>query len=375
MNIYLSYLKIAIHMRSTILLVTGLIVLSVSASAQITAPKYSNEFLSIGVGARGMAMSNVQSALVDDVTSGYWNPAGLTKIKNKYEIALMHAEYFAGIAKYDYGAIAMRIDSQSTVGLSIIRFGVDDIPDTRYLFDSDGNNNGKINYNNIRYFSSADYAFLLTYARKSNRIQGLRVGANFKVIYRTVGEFANAWGFGLDAGAQYEHKKWQFGLMLRDVTGTFNAWTHNPELVKDVYAKTGNEIPENSVEVTLPKMILGVARTFQLSKKIGLTASTDLIFTFDGKRNTVVKSSFTSIDPAVGLEANYKKIVFLRAGIGNIQQVKNFEDKTYTSVQPNFGVGLKIYKFTIDYALTNIGNVSESLYSNVFSVKFTFDSI
>ena len=362
-------------MRSSVLLLTGLIVLSVSASAQITAPKYSNEFLSIGVGARGMAMSNVQSALVDDVTSGYWNPAGLTKIKNKYEIALMHAEYFAGIAKYDYGAIAMKIDSQSAVGLSIIRFGVDDIPDTRYLFDSDGNNNGKINYNNIRYFSSSDYAFLLTYARKSNTIPGLRVGANFKVIYRTVGDFANAWGFGLDAGAQYERKKWQFGLMLRDVTGTFNAWTHNPELVKDVYAKTGNEIPENSVEVTLPKMILGVARTFQLSKKIGLTASTDLIFTFDGKRNTVVKSSFTSIDPALGLEANYKKIVFLRAGIGNIQQVKDYADKTYTSVQPNFGVGLKIYKFTIDYALTNIGNVSESLYSNVFSVKFTFDSI
>lgn len=81
------------------------------------------------------------------------------------------------------------------------------------------------------------------------------------------------------------------------------------------------------------------------------------------------------MDPAVGLEANYKKIVFLRAGIGNIQQVKNYDDKTYTSVQPNFGVGLKIYKFTIDYALTNIGNVSESLYSNVFSVKFSFDSI
>ena len=362
-------------MRSTVLLLTGLIVLSFSVSAQITAPKYSNEFLAIGVGARGMAMSNVQAALVDDVTAGYWNPAGLTKIKNKYEIALMHAEYFAGIAKYDYGAIAMKIDSQSTVGLSVIRFGVDDIPDTRYLFDSDGNNNGKANYNNIRYFSSSDYAFLLTYARKSSMIKGLSVGANFKVIYRTVGDFANAWGFGLDAGAQYTHKKWHFGLMLRDVTGTFNAWTHNPELVKDVYAKTGNEIPENSVEVTLPRMILGVARTFQVSKKIGITASTDLIFTFDGKRNTVVKSSFTSIDPALGLEANYKHIVFLRAGIGNIQQVKDFEDRTYTSVQPNFGVGLKIYKFTIDYALTNIGNVSESLYSNVFSVKFTFDSI
>jgi hypothetical protein len=312
---------------------------------------------------------------VNDVTSGYWNPAGLNKMKNKYEIALMHSEYFAGIAKYDYGAIATRIDSNSAVGLSVIRFGVDDIPDTRYLFDSDGNNNGRIDYNNIRYFSTADYAFLLTYARKLHHIPGLHVGANFKVIYRTVGEFANAWGFGLDAGAQYQKKKWLLGLMLRDVTGTFNAWTHNTELVRDVYTKTGNEIPENSVEVTLPRAILGVGRTFNFGKKIQLTATTDLIFTFDGKRNTVIKSNFTSIEPALGLEANYKKIIYLRAGIGNIQQVKNFENSTYTSVQPNFGIGLRIYKFTIDYAMTNIGNASESLYSNVFSLKFSFDSL
>lgn len=362
-------------MRLKILFATGLLMISYFASAQITAPKYSNEFLSIGVGARGMAMGNVQSALVDDVTSGYWNPAGLSKIKNKYEIALMHSEYFAGIAKYDYGAVATRIDSNSAVGLSIIRFGVDDIADTRFLFDSDGNNNGKINYNNIRYFSTSDYAFILTYARKVHKIEGLHVGANFKVIYRNVGDFANAWGFGLDAGAQLHRKKWLFGVMLRDVTGTFNAWTHNTELVRDTYIKTGNEIPENSIEVTLPKMIWGVGRYFNLSKKIGLMASTDFVFTFDGKRNTVVKSNFASIDPTIGLEANYKKIVFLRAGIGNIQQVKDFEGGTYTSIQPNFGVGLKIYKFTIDYALTNIGNVSESLYSNVFSLKFSFDSL
>lgn len=362
-------------MKLAFLFSAGLLFISYFSSAQITAPKYSNEFLSIGVGARGMAMGNVQTALVDDVTSGYWNPAGLTKIKNKYEIALMHAEYFAGIAKYDYGAIATQIDSQSTIGLSVIRFGVDDIADTRYLFDSDGNNNGKINYNNIRYFSSSDYAFILTYARKSHLIKGLSLGANFKVIYRNVGDFANAWGFGLDAGAQYQKKKWLMGLMLRDVTGTFNAWTNNTELVRDVYTKTGNDIPQNSIEVTLPKMILGVGRNFKVSKKIGILASTDIIFTFDGKRNTVIKTNFTSIDPTIGLEANYNKIVFLRAGLGNIQQIKNFDGGTYTSIQPNFGVGIKIYKFTIDYALTNIGNVSESLYSNVFSLKFSFDSI
>src|SRR6187402_463719 len=96
---------------------------------QTTAPKYSNEFLNIGVGARALGMSNVQAASVNDVTAAYWNPAGLLNMKSKHEVALMHSEYFAGIAKYDYGAFATHIDSQSVIALSIIRFGVDDIPD------------------------------------------------------------------------------------------------------------------------------------------------------------------------------------------------------------------------------------------------------
>jgi hypothetical protein len=333
---------------------------------QISAPKYSNEFLNIGVGARAFGMSNVHTAITNDVTSAYWNPAGLLQIRSKYEVSLMHSEYFAGIAKYDYVGFATPIDSQSVLALSVIRFGVDDIPDTRYLFDESGN----LDYNRIRYFGASDYAFLLSYARKSNLIPGLRLGANFKIVHRIVGNFANAWGFGLDAGAQYEKKGWLFGLMARDVTTTFNAWTHNTELVKDVYTQTGNEIPDNSIEVTLPKLIFGAARNFTIKKNFGLLASADLDFTFDGKRNVLVKSNFASIDPHIGIEADYKKIVYLRLGMGNIQQIRDFDEDKYTSIQPNFGIGVRINnRFFIDYALTDIGNASEALYSNVFSLK------
>ena len=117
-------------------------------------PKYSNEFLAIGVGGRSLGMSNASVASIDDVTSGYWNPAGLLSIKNDMQFGLMHSEYFAGIAKYDYGALARRIDSSSAFGLSFIRFGVDNIPNTTELIDNSGN----VNYDNITQFSAADYA-------------------------------------------------------------------------------------------------------------------------------------------------------------------------------------------------------------------------
>ncbi len=67
--------------------------------------KYSNEFLNIGAGARGMSMGNAQVASVTDGTAGYWNPAALADIRTSPQLNLMHAEYFAGIGKYDYASL------------------------------------------------------------------------------------------------------------------------------------------------------------------------------------------------------------------------------------------------------------------------------
>jgi hypothetical protein len=336
-----------------------------STLGQVSAPKYSNEFLSIGVGARALGMSNSVVSNVSDGTAAYWNPSGLLGISDKYEVTLMHAEYFAGIANYDFVGFAMPIDSISHFGFSAIRFGVDDIPDTRFLYDA----NGAINYDNIRFFSAADYAFLFTYARRLKILGGIQVGANFKVIYRNVGAFANAWGFGLDVGAQKTLGSWQFGMMFRDITGTFNAWSHDTDLVEDVYALTGNIIPVSSIEVTLPRLIVGISRSFNFGQKIGMLASADLEMTFDGKRNVVLKTDLVSVAPVVGIEMDYSKIAFLRIGAGKFQQIKGFNNTTMTSWQPNFGLGFKINVFRIDYALTDFSNSSDALYSHVFSLS------
>ncbi|WKN32729.1 PorV/PorQ family protein [Porifericola rhodea] len=353
-----------------VLVVIGLSLLTVDSYGQLNTPKYSNEFLSIGAGARALGMAATQTAVADDVTSGFWNPASLTDLSHDYEVSLMHAEYFAGIANYDYGSFATPLDSLSTLAISVVRFAVDDIPDTRFLYDA----NGRIDYNNIRFFSAADYAFLFSYAREFSRIQGLSLGANFKVVHRTVGDFANAWGFGLDAAATYRINDWRFGLMLHDVTGTFNAWTHNSELVSDVYTQTGNVIPANTIEVTLPKASLGIARSWRFwESKIGLLTAADLDFTFDGKRNVLLKSDFSSVDPSLGLEVDYKQLAFVRLGAGNVQQLKDFDGSTYRSFQPDFGLGFRAGSISVDYALTDIGDRSESLYSHVFSLKFSID--
>lgn len=333
------------------------------------APKYSNEFLAIGVGARSLAMANSTVATVNDVTSTYWNPAGILKIPHNLQLGLMHNEYFAGIANYDYGALAAKIDENSSFGLSFYRFGVDRILNTLDLID----NNGNIDFNRIKEFSIADYAFMATYARKSNTYEGLTYGANVKIIRRVAGDFAKAIGFGIDVGAQYSLNMWRFGVMGRDITSTFNFWNYNTSDLEEVFKETNNEIPENSMEITLPKIILGAARNFSINEKIEALVEIDADITTDGKRNVVLKTNLISIDPHFGAEINYKKLVYFRIGVGNMQKVPDFDNDNVFTFQPNIGLGLKLKRISLDYTLTDIGNQSIALYSNVFSLQIAIN--
>jgi hypothetical protein len=150
----------------------------------------------------------------------------------------------------------------------------------------------------------------------------------------------------------------------------------NTDQLYQTYLQTGNELVQTSTEVALPRLIAGTARQFDLfsigGRSLTLLAALDLDITFDGKRNVPIKTNLASIDPHAGLELGYNQVVFLRLGAGSIQQLKNFDQTTYTTFQPNCGLGLKISRFSIDYALTNMGSRSDALYSNVFSVKVGF---
>lgn len=65
--------------RKSPILIVIMLLLGKLGSAQFR--KYSNEFLNIGAGARGLAMGSAQVASVNDGSSGYWNPAGLVNVK------------------------------------------------------------------------------------------------------------------------------------------------------------------------------------------------------------------------------------------------------------------------------------------------------
>jgi len=357
-----------IQLLATLVLI---VLLSKPSAAQFR--KYSNEFLNIGAGARGLGMGSAQVATVSDGTAGYWNPAGLVNVKDNPQLNLMHAEYFAGIGKYDYGSLILPLkDNKRVLGLSLLRFAVDDIPNTIFLVEPDGT----VNFSNIQTFSSADYAFLISLAQEKKLKNGNKLsgGVNAKVIHRKAGSFATAWGFGFDAGIQMTSKNWRLGAVVRDVTTTFNAWSFNiTDKMREVFYVTKNDIPVKSTELTAPRLIAGGAYTFKFNKGLSLLAELNLDFTFDGRRNTVIATDFASIDPKLGLELSWKDILFVRAGINNFQ--KTLDDDDINNVnkvwiyQPSIGTGFKISNLQIDYAFTNLANQSNPLYTHVFSLK------
>ncbi len=334
-----------------------------AATAQ-TSRAYSNEFLNIGVDAAALGMSNAVVASTGNANSGYWNPAGLMQLEEK-ELSLMHASYFANIAQYNYGAFAMPIDDRSAFAFSVIRFSVDDILNTTQLIDDQGN----INYDRISTFSTADWAFTLSYAREA-RLDGFSYGANVKIIRRIIGDFANSLGFGLDVGVQLQRGDWQFGIMARDITTTYNTWSIDQDefaTISGAVANQNQELPETT-EITLPKLQLGIARVFDWRYDHTITAEVDLNVRFI-QTNDIISSSNISATPAVGLEYGYANLVFVRAGVGNFQDELQLDGNDSIAFQPNIGIGFKYKGISVDYALTDIGDSSAALYSNIFSLN------
>lgn len=350
--------------------------LGIAITATSQSRIYVNEYLNIGVGARGLSMAGAAAASTADVYSGYWNPAGLVNMTSDVQAGLMHAEYFAGIFKYDYGAIAIPLKNKDrALGLSVIRFATDNIPYTLDYVQPDGS----FDESKLKDFSAGDYAVLLSYAQKlhvfKNPAISTSIGASAKILYRNVGSMANAWGFGLDIGLQTQYKGWRFGLTAKDITTSYTAWSfHLTEEEKKKFAGTGNEIPIKSYEVMLPRFNFGIARNFlKPESDIQVLAELGFDLTTDGKRNTLISSKPISIDPRMGLEASYKNSIFVRAGVGNFYRALDNADtnnlKKYTVFQPSVGVGFKVKSFSVDYAFTSLQMQDNPLMSHIISIR------
>ena len=92
----------------------------------LSAGRYAGDFMVIGTGVRAAGMGGAFAAVADDGSSIYWNPAGLSQIKNM-EIGLMRAFLYQGLAAYDNFTYSQPLPNDVTIGVNWTRLTIDDI--------------------------------------------------------------------------------------------------------------------------------------------------------------------------------------------------------------------------------------------------------
>ena len=348
------------QLARTILLSLVSTAVGTSAGAQ-TEVKYGADFLAGGVGARALGMGGAYVSHANDVTAGYWNVAGLNAIAIP-EGAYMHAERFDGAVSFDYAAVAFPLSSRSTVGVSFVRSAVDDIANTLDAFDPATGLPRPDAASYVEYFSAADNALFLSYARGVT--DALAVGATAKVVRRGIGSFASAWGYSLDVGAQYQIGRVRVGANLQDVTGMLQSWSIDEAQFEQLDAASR---PVGLTEIVLPVARLGASTQIPFGENFGITAAADLDLGFDGQRANVLNAGDLTFRPRIGGELLYRDALAFRAGIADLTTNAEFG----TQITPAVGMGLKLGALNVDYSFGDFGGLSSELgYSHRVSVGY-----
>jgi hypothetical protein len=321
--------------------------------------KYAGEFMYIGIGGRALGVGSAYAALANDVTAGYWNPAGLSRIDYP-QIALSHDERFGNLINYDYAAFAVPYGANSidpetnetvynaaSFAVSVIRLGIDGIPDTRKAWaDSNGNglfddgSNLRPDYGAITFFNASDWIIYASYARQSS--EKLFIGANLKFIRRNIGEFHGT-GIGFDVGMQYlVTNELVLGANLQDATTTLVAWN------------TGTN------ELISPTLKLGAAYAFEIfSGRLTPTVGADV--RFENRRfSAMANLGPVSIDPQAGVEFDYKNVVAVRAGYNEIGNI-------------TIGAGIHLRKLDIDYSFAKFDAADQLGNTHRISLRLTLE--
>jgi len=316
------------------------------------ATKYAGEFMKIPVGARAIGMGGAFTAVADDATSPYWNPAGMVFLPYR-EGFLQHAEQFGSLVSHNFGGVVMPLranaDRRAALGISATWVGVDDIPITPrpgglrpgdwldYGTDNDpltpgnGQGNGKwdsgerllLSSTDLYMASSTDLALGLSYARQ--RGHHWCYGGTLKFVRQSIpdttfGEHVASFGAGLDAGMIYmASDAVSIGAVLHDATTTYLSWSNGVR------------------EVVAPTMTTGAAFNFFPAKSHALTWALDLGWNFENRKfDSELKLGGVTADLRTGLEYWYRNTLALRSGV-------NGKDL-------NFGLGVRYRHFGADYA-------------------------
>ena len=338
------------------------VIMFCAAALQSVAARYTADFLTLGVGARALAMGGAGTTLSDNAYAPYWNPAGLGWL-TRYEVSFMHST-LNGEDAYDFVSFVVPLANHNlqdksdplkkrgAIGVSWLRVGVDDIPITSLPVVS--RPVGPMNRPEVvGSFNNTDNAFLLAYGSRLPAFRGihLRLGGTLKLLYMSGYRSTNAIGGGADVGIiamtnpEKSHQL-MFGLQASDAFTTKLYWNTPPPSANQT----------SHTETILPHLKIGIATVHSLP----IFRST-LILALDtylqnrggaGVHSDTETSQGSPVELHAGAEWTLFDLLALRIGMaersGSLESVR----------QLTAGVGLNLRFVTgagagLDYAFAN----------------------
>lgn len=323
------------------------------------ADKYAGAFMENGGGARALGMGAAFTAVADDPSATFWNPAGLATVTRR-ELLLMHSERFGDLVDRDFAAYVQPVGwrlfggESAGIGVSIIRLGIDDIPFTNHLEDDlDVDDDGIVSneellglfalQDQIRYKSDQELGLLLSYGEQKG---AWRIGGSLKFVRQSIGPYSSL-GVGADLAVLRPGlwRRLDFGLKLQDVTTTYLSWS------------TGHN------EVITPAIVPGLAWRQPVAKwDMDVTLATSLTTRFESRGEADQYSTGAmSANAHVGLEVGFSRKVFVRSGFDG-----GFDAGHFAA-----GAGFLLEPLTIDYAYAGDAlEIDESTHRVSLSVRF-----
>ena len=298
------------------------------------------QFLKIGVGAKPMAMAGAYAGHSDAIYSLYWNPAGLTKIKN-ITLGVVHTNWFADIS-HQFLGFSLPLGANSVVGLHGIFLSMDPIQIT--TIDQP--------HGTSEFYEASDLALGISFSTRP--VDFLSLGITSKLIHQAIhNESASTFAFdvgslldipyrGIKLGMHFSNFGGKMKLDGRDLTREFDL---NPDNTLNTGVETrlvtqGWDLPVN-FRVGLAMDLMGRGDVFAASENNRLT------LTVDGNHPSDAAEHLN-----FGMEYAFNETIMLRGGYRVNRDLEKFF----------YGFGLNVplsgaSAFRFDYALASFGEL------------------
>ena len=291
------------------------------------AAKYAGDPYSLGVGARALALGGAVIAGPFDGTAAYWNPAGMSRLRDRQVVA-MHAETFGSLLNHDFVAFtSTKSDSSSKINA----YGF-----YLYYLGGGGVKLTALGENQRPYvLREESHADLLLAGAVSGKLGArMNYGITARVIYRDLSTESGV-GLSADAGILWRARPYAtFGLTVTDITTGFIRYS-------------GNTFGTAHTESIYPTVKPGIMVARHYRDFTGhLLMSGDLKFE-NLKNSAQYWAGALSLDMHYGLEIGYRELLFGRAG---------FDIGKFTT-----GVGINFRAFTFDFAYLDHDYLNETL--------------